>query len=76
MICPICGSERIHLSRLRVSDLPRLLMFCYPVRCGECFERGSVNLIEAFRISQHIRARKRAHKGRNAAPHHTPGNGA
>jgi|HubBroStandDraft_1064217.scaffolds.fasta_scaffold02592_2 hypothetical protein len=76
MICPICGSERIRLSRLRVADYVRLLLFTYPVRCAECFERDSVNLITALSIYQQSRARRHARKSRNTAPPHSTVNGA
>ena len=76
MICPICGSERIRLSRLRVADLGRLLLFSYPIRCAECFERDSVNLIDAFKIRQLSRARRAARKSSDTAPPHSTENGA
>ena len=76
MHCPICGSEKIRLSRLRFFDLGRLLALSYPIRCTECFERDSVSLTAAFKIHQQSRARRRAHKSRNAVPPHGTENGA
>lgn len=76
MYCSHCGSERLRLSRLRLSDLPRLLLFLYPVRCAACFDRAFVSLSAAFKIRRDASARKRAAgQSRSAAPH-TKTNGA
>jgi len=72
MMCSLCGSDKLRLSRLRRSDLAHLLFFSYPIRCIKCFERRYVNLIAACRIGLESRTRQRqAHKSRNAALHHS-----
>jgi hypothetical protein len=42
--CIACGSNRLRLSRFRLSDLPRLLAFQYPIRCVSCQERAYASL--------------------------------
>ena len=42
--CAACGSSRLRLSRFRLSDLPKLLAFQYPVRCVSCQERSYASL--------------------------------
>ncbi len=37
--CDVCGSTRFRISRFRVTDVPRLIGFRYPVRCISCHER-------------------------------------
>ena len=39
-LCDRCGSSRFRTSRLRLSDLPRLFLFRYPVRCLVCRRRS------------------------------------
>jgi DNA-directed RNA polymerase subunit RPC12/RpoP len=70
MKCSVCGSERLRLSHLRASDLPRLLSLSYPVRCAACNERMFVSSFAAFGIHRRARARKRAAREiRHTAPH-------
>jgi hypothetical protein len=42
--CPTCFSSDFRLSRIRSRDILRLVLLMYPVRCQECFRRGSVFL--------------------------------
>jgi hypothetical protein len=48
MICPRCGSNSMRPSRMRVSDLVRLLLLQRPVRCHVCLHRRFVNVVVAF----------------------------
>src|SRR5258708_36636566 len=42
--CSYCGSSRLRGSRLRLSDLPRLLILRLTVRCRVCSERAYASL--------------------------------
>ncbi len=48
MICFLCRSNNMRLSRIRLADLPRLLQLEFPVRCRNCFRRTFVKLGEAW----------------------------
>ena len=37
--CETCGATRFRVSRFRLSDVPQLFIFRYPVRCLYCQER-------------------------------------
>jgi hypothetical protein len=50
MSCSLCGSESFRTSRLRSSDISRILVFLYPVRCAECFQRQFVNIFRAMKV--------------------------
>ncbi len=76
MKCSLCGSERLRLSRLHPPDLPHLLLFSYPVRCAECFERMYLNLFGAFEVRLKAGARKRAAQESRHSEAHTKPNGA
>jgi hypothetical protein len=39
--CGACGASRLRPSRFRLSDIPLLFAFRYPVRCLECMQRSS-----------------------------------
>jgi hypothetical protein len=56
--CGACGSSRLRLSRLRLSDLPRLFAFQYPVRCVSCQERSYASLPQVIELRRK-RARRR-----------------
>jgi hypothetical protein len=58
--CQACGGKRFRLSRLRVSDLVRVLLLQYPVRCVGCRERSFASL---FWVAGY-RLRKRANRRR------------
>lgn len=45
MICTRCGSHSVQLSRIRLTDLKRLLLLQRPVRCHICLHRRFVNLL-------------------------------
>jgi hypothetical protein len=53
-----------------------LFQFSYPVRCAVCFERMSVNLLDAFRVYLKAGARKRAARESHHSEPHTKPNGA
>jgi hypothetical protein len=42
--CSLCYSTDFRQSRIRPSDLLRLVLMMYPVRCHECHRRGYVFL--------------------------------
>jgi hypothetical protein len=42
--CGECGSSRFRLSRFRLSDVPRLFAFRYPVRCVLCQKRSYASI--------------------------------
>jgi hypothetical protein len=46
--CVECGGSRFRLSRFRISDIPRLLAFRYPVRCLECKRRAYASVAWAI----------------------------
>jgi hypothetical protein len=46
--CDYCASTNYRLSRFHASDLLHLLVFQYPIRCCDCWERSFVNLFEVF----------------------------
>jgi hypothetical protein len=50
--CGACGSSRLRLSRLRLSDLPRLLAFQYPVRCVSCQQRAYASLPQVIEVKR------------------------
>ncbi len=50
MICPHCGSAKFRASKLRVLDLPRLLILRYPVRCRICYKRKFVGILLAMKV--------------------------
>lgn len=52
MNCPHCGSSSFRTSRFRTSDLARLLLFQFPVRCRSCRERNYAGFILAMNFRQ------------------------
>lgn len=52
MNCPRCGSTSMRVSRMRVSDLTRLLFLQRAVRCHICLHRRFVNLFAAMTIRE------------------------
>lgn len=58
MRCPYCGSTSFRTSRLRLSDIARLLLFQYPVRCRACRERQFTGLTLALNLRQAGRIRR------------------
>ena len=50
MICPYCGTPKFRTSRLRFSDIPRLALFHFPVRCRLCRERFHVGMSLAMHL--------------------------
>ncbi len=49
--CYECGATRFRISRLRISDVPRLFILRYPVRCVSCHTRtyASISGIMAYK---------------------------
>lgn len=65
MICADCSSSSFRLSRYRLSDLERLLLLQYPVRCRNCHRRTFVGFPLALALYQARRA-KRMRRGAQA----------
>jgi hypothetical protein len=63
MFCQQCGSTKFRASRLRVTDLTKLLCLRLPIRCRSCSLRRYTNILEALRI-------RRADKIRHGEQHH------
>jgi hypothetical protein len=57
MNCPYCGTPKFRTSRVRLSDVPRLALLQFPVRCRLCRERFYVGLSLAMHLlkSQKVR---------------------
>lgn len=64
MKCRFCNSIALRRSRLRKSDLPRLLLFQYPIRCRGCHMRVHVWMHQAFRLNLAGKAGKRGEEQR------------
>lgn len=56
--CDACGSTRFRVSRFRVSDVPRLFILRYPIRCLICHRRtyASMSWVMEFK---HKRAKRK-----------------
>jgi hypothetical protein len=59
MNCPYCGTPKFRTSRVRFSDIPRLALLQFPVRCRLCRERFYVGLSLALHLLQSQRVRER-----------------
>jgi hypothetical protein len=59
MNCPYCGTPKFRTSRVRFSDIPRLALLQFPVRCRLCRERFYVGLSLALHLLQSQRIRER-----------------
>ena len=57
MKCILCGSTSFRVSRLRKSDIPRLLLFQFPIRCRQCRERSFAGIMFALNLRQASKAR-------------------
>jgi len=63
MNCHWCGSSTgLRNSRLRVSDLPRLILFQLPVRCRSCDGRYFANFWGASKLRTQVRERREARR--------------
>jgi hypothetical protein len=58
MNCPYCGTPKFRTSRVRFSDVPRLALLQFPVRCRLCRERFHVGLSLALHLLQSQRVRE------------------
>ena len=58
MICVDCSSSSFRLSRFRLSDLERLALLQYPVRCRNCHRRTFAGLPLALALYQARRAKR------------------
>jgi len=66
MDCPHCGSSTFRTSRFRLSDLPRILLFQYPVRCRSCRERSYAGFILAMNLRQADKVRQKEESSRKS----------
>jgi hypothetical protein len=57
--CVECGLSSFRLSRFRWSDLERLALLQYPVRCRNCRRRTFAGLPLALALYQARRAKRR-----------------
>jgi hypothetical protein len=62
--CSECSSSNFRLSRFRMKDVERLLLFQYPVRCRNCHRRTYAGLSLALMLMQasRIRRERREHE--------------
>jgi len=58
MNCLWCESSSVRNSRLRLADIPRLLLLRWPVRCRACDERYYVTVFSAWSLHQATKARR------------------
>lgn len=58
MNCPYCGTPKFRTSRVRISDIPRLALLQFPVRCRLCRERFHVGISLALHMLQAERVRE------------------
>jgi hypothetical protein len=58
MNCPYCGTPKFRTSRVRFSDLTRLALLQFPVRCRLCRERFHVGFSLALHVLQSQRIRE------------------
>jgi hypothetical protein len=58
MICQDCSSTEFRISRFRWSDLERLALLQYPVRCRKCHKRTYAGLPLALVLLQARRAKR------------------
>jgi hypothetical protein len=58
--CDACGSTRFRMSRLRVSDVPRLFILRYPVRCRSCHKRTYASMFWVMEYKQKRAKQKQA----------------
>jgi hypothetical protein len=57
--CTDCSSSSFRLSRFRWSDLERLALLQYPVRCRNCHRRTFVGFTLALALYQVRRAKRK-----------------
>ena len=57
MNCPHCGTPKFRTSRIRMTDMPRLALLQFPVRCRVCRERFHVGISLALHMLQAQRVR-------------------
>ncbi len=58
--CQFCVGQRFRRSRLRLGDIPQLLLMRYPVRCARCNQRQTVSFtVAAVSIPSDVRHRHR-----------------
>jgi hypothetical protein len=56
--CPECSSSSFRISRFRWSDLERLALLQYPVRCRHCHRRTFAGFPLALALYQARRAKR------------------
>jgi hypothetical protein len=73
MKCSLCGSQRIHTSRFRRSDILHLFILQLPVRCRECLSRGYAGLSTVLSLRKTEKGRLRDERGPRKNGHSTAG---
>ena len=58
--CAACGSTRFRISRLRVSDVPQLLILRYPIRCKACHKRTYASMSWVMGYKHRLAKQKQA----------------
>lgn len=68
MKCIYCRSSNIRFSRLRLTDLSRIVRLKLPVRCRNCNERVFVGMLAACELALTPKSRhKRRHRDKNGS---------
>jgi hypothetical protein len=69
MHCLWCGSSKLKISPLQVSDIARLFLMQRPVRCRFCNERYHASIFSAWKLtaSEKARSAERRRSESNAA---------
>ena len=66
--CQFCVGQSFRRSRIRMGDIPQLLLMRYPVRCARCSQRQTVSFtVAAVSIPSYIR-----HRHGSGSSHHSP----
>jgi hypothetical protein len=50
LVCRHCRVQNLRISRFRKTDLVRMLLLRYPVRCRECLERDYAFILDVFKL--------------------------
>ena len=70
MNCIWCGSPNLRNSRMRLSDLGRVPLLQFPIRCRSCEERYFAGPLDAWRVHAAAKARRMERERRQAATPH------
>lgn len=64
--CSICGSRDLRFSRFKLKDIPRLILFRYPMRCWVCRDRDYRSMLQILMIlrDKEVEAERKVAGGR------------